>query len=695
MTVTTRRPDLQEVGGAVNLTVTKEGNVNGQGAIGAPLIQDVLGVRIAGVIDHNDFGDVRSINSDRKPYSKTSAGRISLLFEPSSSLRANIMYQYLDKKTSRFTAVFGNGSPGGIVPGYSFGPFPYPARPAPPAGYNGPPIAPGDFLAVQEDPVRIHQIFQVLTGSIEFDFAGQRLSYVGGWSKQQTDTAGGGDAFNMHPGGTELSQVLNNDNQYMSHELRLSSVERIADMFDYTAGVFFLEEKNSLDTRQKVPNPGVYGGVIPGSFPFADATVPQPRVAPNPAYISTIAIRGVGKTKETSFYGSVTAHLGQKTELTGGVRYIIWKERPKGPFRGDVPDAQLYGNGNSLCLSPALTLLPAPLPGLGNNLPGAFRCLAGAERPRTKDTAWVWNISASHRFNDDIMAYATVGTSWRAGPYSVAPHELSGPGLVSSDDLRFHAPEKSTSYEIGFKTSFLDKRGRFNVAAYYQEFKDYFFFSNDTRRLGLTNGAPNGTTGTFNYTANADAKVKGVDVEAAFQITPNWDISGAFSWAKGEVDNDFVPCNDGNFDGIADTIVPTPAAFVAAGVVVARCKSNESISRSPRWNLSLQSEYAHPLNDDMDAFLRGQFTYYPSNPYKTSIMKIDSYGLLNLYAGLRSPDGMWELNVFAKNVLKEAQLLDVDIASPHREYGEPGYNTFEFTPRREFGINLRYAFGSR
>jgi iron complex outermembrane recepter protein len=702
ITVTTRRPDLQELGGEANLTVTEDGNVNGKFAIGAPFIEDVLAFRIAGVIDNNDFGDVRSINSSVEPYSKTAAGRISLRFEPTSSIRANVMYQYMDVKTRRFTAVFGPGSPGGIVPGYSFGPFPYPARPAPPAGYNGPPIAPGDRLAVMEDPVNIHQVFQVLTGNIEFDLGGHRLSYIGGWSKQSTDSFGGGDTFNMHPGGNELSQVLNNVNQYTSHELRISSIERIAGMFDYTAGVFYLNEKNSLDTRQRSANPGVYGGVFPGPFPFGlpgmPQAVPQPLRAPDPAYIMTVAIRGLGNTKELSFYGSVTAHLGESTEITGGLRYIDWKERPRGPFLGDVPASELFGNGTSLCLSPGLTLLPFPIPGLGNVLPGQFRCLDGATRPTVDSNAWVWNISASHRFNDDIMAYATVGTSWRAGPFSVAPHELEADpslGLASANDLRFHDNERSTSYEIGLKTSFLDNKGRFNIAVYYQEFKDYFFFSNDTRRLGLSGGIPNGTVGDFNYTANADAKVKGVDIDAAYQITPNWDISAAFSWAKGNVDNDEVPCNDGNFDGVADTIVPTAQDFIDAGVIVARCVSNESISRSPRWNLALRSEYGHPIAADMDAFLRGQFTYYPSNRFQTPLMKIDSYGLLNLYAGLRAADGMWEVNVFAKNVLNERQLLDVSPANPHREYGEPGYQTFSFTQRREFGINVRYAFGSR
>src|SRR5690606_21597201 len=137
------------------------------------------------------------------------------------------------------------------------------------------------------------------------------------------------------------------------------------------------------------------------------------------------------------------------------------------------------------------------------------------------------------------------------------------------------------------------------------------YFSSNTYYLTFgTTGAPQ-SVGTFDFTANADAKAYGVDVEAAFQIMPTWDVSAAFSWAKGTIDDDEVPCNDGDFDGIPDDIVPTAAGFDAANVIVARCQGSPSISRSPRWNLSLRSEYAQPVTDRMDAFLRGQFTYYP------------------------------------------------------------------------------------
>jgi iron complex outermembrane receptor protein len=686
ITVTTRRPDLNEPGGALNMTLTDHDGMNVQGGLSVPIIPDVLAVRLAGIIDESDNGGVRSVNNGRKPLLDTKAGRVTARFEPTDTISATVMYQYMKRRSRRYTQVTGTGAPGGTVPAYVFAGFTYPARPAPPANYNGPPIDPEDRLAVGEDPTDLTQEFQILTGTVDWEFAGQKLSYIGGWSKQNTSSRGGGDPLNSYLGAAV--GTLDNINSYTSHEVRLASIERIANVFDYTLGAFWLTEKNDVNTIQRRFFPGAFGPIP------ANTTVPQPLVLPNEDFIAFTGIRRLGTTKEMSFFGTLTAHVDERSEITGGVRHITWKERPTGPFFIDnatTPPATLYDQGSTICLTPTHALLP-----IGVTIPIPATCIANAADPNnTKDTAWVWNVSASHRFSDDLMVYATVGTSWRAGPFSVAPFDLEAPGFASSNDLRFHVPEKSRSYEIGFKSSFLDRRGRLNVAAYYQTFKNYFYLSNGTPYLTFQAGAPRSTS-SFDFTGSADAKVYGVDVEAAFKITPNWDISAAFSWAKGQIADDEVPCNDSDFDGVADNGVPTVAGFVAAGVIVARCKSNASISRSPRWNLSVRSEYAQPVRDDMDAFLRGQLTYYPSNPYKTRDLVIDSYGLLNLYAGLRAPDNAWEINVFAKNVLNTTKIVDFTLNTvPHEVYGDPGYSTVDLTARREFGINVRIAFGSR
>lgn len=67
LTATTRRADLSELGAYVSGSVGTRSNFNVQGAIGVPIIKDVLAVRVAGVINETDGNGVRSVFSLGKP----------------------------------------------------------------------------------------------------------------------------------------------------------------------------------------------------------------------------------------------------------------------------------------------------------------------------------------------------------------------------------------------------------------------------------------------------------------------------------------------------------------------------------------------------------------------------------------------------------------------------------------------------
>jgi iron complex outermembrane receptor protein len=74
------------------------------------------------------------------------------------------------------------------------------------------------------------------------------------------------------------------------------------------------------------------------------------------------------------------------------------------------------------------------------------------------------SFTANFNWNEDISTYAKVVTGYKAGGSSE-----SGP--VGSFGMTFD-PEEVTSYELGLKSYWLDRRVRLNVAAYYSEFDD-------------------------------------------------------------------------------------------------------------------------------------------------------------------------------------------------------------------------------
>jgi iron complex outermembrane receptor protein len=105
-----------------------------------------------------------------------------------------------------------------------------------------------------------------------------------------------------------------------------------------------------------------------------------------------------------------------------------------------------------------------------------------------------------------------------------------------------------------------------------------------------------------------------------------------------------------------------------------------STSHQPLWSLTAQSEYVHPVRDNLDGFLRGLLNYYPENKRVEPDLTVPSYAPVNVYAGLRAHDGAWEISLFARNV-SNTDISPLDAGAP-------------LAPR-EVGINLHYAWGSR
>jgi iron complex outermembrane recepter protein len=116
----------------------------------------------------------------------------------------------------------------------------------------------------------------------------------------------------------------------------------------------------------------------------------------------------------------------------------------------------------------------------------------------------------------------------------------------------------------------------------------------------------------------------------------------------------------------------------------------------PDWQVSMDSEYTMPIGEN-EGYVRGLFTYNPKISPEGGSNIAESYGILNLYAGLRSGSGGWEVSVWAKNVLDEEAITNisaVDSFNSRQSFGiDTGYNILSTTRPRELGVTVRMAFG--
>lgn len=685
ITITTKRPDLQEAGGFLNISGTEHGDFNTQAAIGVPIIENVFALRLAGMIDDSDGNAVESSNSQLDPYLRSEAVRASLRFSTNDHFDANLMYQQLSIERRSFSQVSGQGN-----------------------GINGPAIDADDLLGITDGPNEGDNTEDYWVGQVAWSFAEHTLDYVGSYRRSKGEGRAPQDTANDLPG-VEYYQFTETPAEEYSHELRLSSDERVFGMFDYTVGAFYDKEtSNPKVTRVARFLTGAFGA--PGMAVVQD---------PLQRYTLNTDIRINPEAVEKSVFANVTAHITDATELAVGGRFIDFQREDRftldllggyNALNNPVPD--LFTCEELANLAPQLAgAISSPVYAGACDLPIPSRELQSVDRPEDF-TPFIYNISLSHKFTQDFMVYGNVGTAFRsAGPQIGLTGVLScceqagGPDLGSLEDLVFHDEEESRTSEIGFKSNLLDNRLRLNFALFHQTFDNYYFLTQSTRYLSVTDPSDpaSGNVSSSEFTADADAKVHGVDLEVGFQISERWILNMGYTWSEAELDDASIPCNDGNFDGSVDDIVPTAQDFEDAGVMVAYCESDESISRTPKWNLTMQSEYYAPISDGVDGFIRGNFVYYPDNPNSSQGVEIDSYNLLDLFAGIRSADNTWEVSVFGNNILNTEQALSINPVAPVSSGGvadifdrpASNYQTTSYTPRREFGLMVRYAFGSR
>lgn len=196
----------------------------------------------------------------------------------------------------------------------------------------------------------------------------------------------------------------------------------------------------------------------------------------------------------------------------------------------------------------------------------------------------------------------------------------------------------------------------------------------------------------------------------SFQVLPRWSISANAAYADGQIRNGTIACTDLDRNGVPDANATQPTlaqlqAALPAGENVAVCPnvSQRSVT-SPKFSANIQSEYGVSLMRDLDGFVRALATIAggTENDPNNGFDNVGAYGLLNLFAGLRAPDGAWEISIFGKNILRENQVLNVGAGVQSTSYRTTTANTFRseyrsitVTAPREFGISARFALGSR
>ena len=519
---------------------------------------------------------------------------------------------------------------------------------------SGPVASLRDRISVAEAVPRFQNRTHLITLASDYDFGAATLSFNGGFQRTVLEQFRDQDVANTVPGKT-LNQSVRIPYRTWNADLRLASDDE--GFFNWMVGATYSSTNSPTQVRQD--NSQVFG------LPFT----PLP-VNIVPAFPVDVSVFVPIKSRQYAAFGSVRLNLTDRLKLEAGARYTDYKVQRQSYLSVFLPSFGVYSPLNLPTISPANSTI-------------GFKPLTGG-------------ASLSFEATRDLTLYTSYGRSFRPGVTAV------GVTTTLDNDVLVTPKETSDSIEAGVKANLFDRRVSLNAAVYYQKFKNYIsaepcLVTNSTRAAGHVDAtcAPLPTSG--------DAISKGAEIQLSFRPSRMIDFGLNASYADAHYDNAAVLCNDFNDDGQPDS---TGTQAVQPGRQVSLCNRNDRIAEIPKFNLQATGEVRFDAGD-LTPFLRGLVTFRPGYTSVATNYAYSDITTLNLFAGVRSSDGQWEVTGFVKNLFDQQRPTSVSQGlvtrattgltfpgfTPSGVAGaqfDSGYRTAVVTLPREFGLTLSF-----
>ena len=280
------------------------------------------------------------------------------------------------------------------------------------------------------------------------------------------------------------------------------------------------------------------------------------------------------------------------------------------------------------------------------------------------DTAFTPRASISFKPTPDHHFYASYAKGFKGGGFdprgqSTQAPDADGDGDRDAADIYEYMafdPEKVTSFELGWKGSFFDKRVFASIALFNSNYKDMQIPAS----VGcVVNGIPN----FCGLTSNAGkARIRGVEFEGNARLFGNPGGSRLnFGWSLGYLDAKFQEfLTIVNYDRV--TGLPIPAVEIDAA-------DFRKIQNTPKWTASGTLTYSAPLFDGK-LNLNSTLSFRSSSQQfeiRTPLLDQKGFSLIDASAVYELPGGHWTVGLHGKNLA-------------NKKYISAGYNFMRQNP---------------
>lgn len=232
---------------------------------------------------------------------------------------------------------------------------------------------------------------------------------------------------------------------------------------------------------------------------------------------------------------------------------------------------------------------------------------------------WLPRIGIDFKITPDQLVYASYGTGFKSGGFN--------PRAASADVALSYKPETSETYEIGYKSTLVDRKLTFNAAAFYNRFKDY-----QTNLIAFV-GTPPGPTSYFTNAGRYESW--GAEAELTLRATQRLTLKAQASL----FDDKFATFVNSIIGDFADKTLPN----------------------APKFTTSLAATYVMPLGATTALELDGDVAYRSSsfiNILNSPLLHRDAYAIANARMALSFRNGDLQLFAGVRNLTDKDYVVD-------------------------------------
>ena len=384
------------------------------------------------------------------------------------------------------------------------------------------------------------------------------------------------------------------DSTQFTQEIRLASPKGF---IDYVVGLYYFHSKNNEDYRRDVTLLTA-GGVLE-NFGFNDYSV---------------------TSNNYSAFGEANINFSDRLRAIVGARLV----RDELRFEAERTST-------------------APV-----NLPGVRSAYSG--EGSTDATDYAARLGVAFEPSDAVNTYFTYSRGYKGPAFNVFFNMIER-------DAEPLAPETSDSFELGLKSSLLNRQLGFNVALFYDKVKNYQANQPDVVEGSIVTRLINA----------GEVSTRGIEVEAIARPSRNLSFNADYAYVDAKIDSFFCP----------------------VGAAASCDVDGKPLPFAPKHKLALRGSYDTDLSTRLRMNVSANYTYQSSQQNsitQTPLTIAPGYSLLGGSITVSDEPSGWEATVMVKNALNKF------IRS---SYAQGNGGTFGGLPRdfeRYFGFIVRKNF---